>query len=284
MLFLVVAQAQDLLGIGSSNYGGLSSVQINPANLADNRLKFEIQLFGTGFGVANNFMGFKPSYLVRDGGLTSSNYPLLDPTPPTEDFTNANFKDNRRAFVYNNIYLPSLLISINEKNSVSLSARARTFVNVDGVGGDLFRFAYNSLNQPSLYNTRITNEKLSIQTMSWMEYALGYGRVLIDKEKHFLKAGVTLKALQGLQSAYLFVNNLDYEINSDSTVSLYNVDVQYGHSTNFEANQDNANYRVVSNLGFGFDFGVIYEWRPDYAKHKHDMDGETNGWKRNENK
>ncbi len=283
-LYLFGAQAQDLLGFSSSNYGGLSSVYINPANLADNRLKFEIQLFGTGFGVANNFMGFKPSYLVRDGGLTSPNYPLLDPTPATEDFTTANFLDNRRAFVNNNIYLPSLLISINEKNSVSLSARARTYLNVDGVGGDLFRFAYNSLNYPALYNTRITNDKLSIQTMTWMEYALGFGRVLIDKEKHFLKAGVTLKALQGLQSAYLYIDNLDYEINSDSTLSLYNADVRYGHSTNFEANQDNANYRVVSNLGFGFDFGVIYEWRPDYAKHKHDMDGETNVWKRNENK
>ena len=67
-LSFVGVQAQDLLGISSSNYGGLSSVQINPANLADNRLKFEIRLFGTGFGVANNFMGFKPSYLVRDGG------------------------------------------------------------------------------------------------------------------------------------------------------------------------------------------------------------------------
>ncbi|MDP4630180.1 MAG: DUF5723 family protein [Flavobacteriales bacterium] len=283
-LSFVGVQAQDLLGISSSNYGGLSSVQINPANLADNRLKFEIQLFGTGFGVANNFMGFKPSYLVRDGGLTSTSYPLLDPTPPTEDFTTANFEDNRRAFVYNNIYLPGLLVSINEKNSISLSARARTYVNVDGVDSELYRFAYNSLNYPSLYNTRITNDKLSIQTMTWMEYALGYGRVLIDKEKHFLKAGVTLKALQGLQSAYLYIDNLDYEIHSDSTLSLYNADVNYGHSTNFEASQDNANYRVVSNLGLGFDFGVIYEWRPDYAKHKHDMDGETNVWKRNENK
>ena len=284
VLSCMVVQAQDLLGISSSNYGGLSTVYINPANLADNRLKFEIQLFGTGFGVANNFMGFKPSYLVRDGGLTSTAYPLLDPIPPTEDFTTANFLDNRRAFVNNNIYLPSLLISINEKNSVSLSARARTYFNVDGVGAELFQFAYNSLNYPSLYNTRITNEKLSIQTMSWMEYALGYGRVLIDQEQHFLKAGVTLKALQGLQSAYLFVDNLDYEINSDSTLSLYNAEVQYGHSSNFEASVNNANYRVVSNLGIGFDFGVIYEWRPDYAKHKHDMDGETNVWKRNENK
>jgi outer membrane protein OmpA-like peptidoglycan-associated protein len=278
------SQAQDLLGIGSSNYGGLSSVQINPANLADNRLKFEIQLFGTGFGVGNNFIGFKPSYLVREGGLTSTSYPLLDPTPPTEDFTTANFEDNRRAFVYNNIYLPSLLISLNEKNSVSLSARARTYLNIDGVDEELYRFSYNSLNYPSLYNTRITNEKLSIQTMSWMEYALGYGRVLIDKEKHFLKAGVSIKALQGLQSAYLYVDNLDYEIISDSTISLYNADISYGHSTNFEADQNNAAYRVVSKLGLGFDFGVIYEWRPDYEKHKHDMDGETNVWKRNENK
>lgn len=259
-------------------------MHLNPANLADNRLKFEIQLFGTGFGFANNFIGFKPSYLVRDGGITSTSYPLLDPTPPTEDFTTANFQDDRSAFVNNNIYLPGLLLSLDEKTSISLSARGRTYLNVDGVDEELYRFGYNSLNYPSLYNTRITNDNLSIQTMSWMEYAFGFGRVLLDKEKHFLKAGVTLKALQGLQSAYLFIDNLDYEINSDSTLSLYNADVQYGYSTNFEANQDNANYRVVSNLGLGFDFGVIYEWRPDYAKHKHDMDGETNVWKRNENK
>ena len=284
LLSFIGIEAQDLLGISSSNYGGLSSVQINPANLADNRLKFEIQLFGTGLGVGNNFIGFKPNYLVREGGLTSNNYPLLDPTPPTEDFTNSNFEDNRRAYVYNNIYLPSILVSINEKNSISLSARARSYVNIDGVDAELFRFAYNSLNYPSLYDTRIQNEKLSIQTMSWMEYALGYGRVLLDKEKHFLKAGVSIKALQGLQSAYLFIDNLDYEVHSDSTISLYNANVQYGHSTNFDASQNNINYRVVSNLGFGFDFGLIYEWRPDYAKHKHDMDGETNVWKRNENK
>jgi outer membrane protein OmpA-like peptidoglycan-associated protein len=283
-LSLLNSNAQDFLGVTSSNYGGLSSVQLNPANLADNRLKFEIQLFGTGFGFANNFIGFKPSYLVRDGGITSTSYPLLDPTPPTEDFTTANFQDDRSAFVNNNIYLPGLLLSLDEKTSISLSARGRTYLNVDGVDEELYRFGYNSLNYPSLYNTRITNDNLSIQTMSWMEYAFGFGRVLLDKEKHFLKAGVTLKALQGLQSAYLFIDNLDYEINSDSTLSLYNADVQYGYSTNFEANQDNANYRVVSNLGLGFDFGVIYEWRPDYAKHKHDMDGETNVWKRNENK
>jgi outer membrane protein OmpA-like peptidoglycan-associated protein len=283
-LSLFGAHAQDLLGISSSNYGGLSSVQVNPANLADNRLKFEIQLSGAGFGVANNFIGFKPNYLVRDGGLSSTSYPLLDPTPPTEDFTTANFEDNRRAFVYNNIYLPGLLVSINEKNSISLSARVRTYVNVDGVDSELYRFAYNSLNYPSLYNTRITNDNLSIQTMTWMEYAFGYGRVLVDKEKHFVKAGIAIKALQGVQSAYLYIENLDYEIHSDSALSLYNADVSYGHSSNFATSQNNTNFRVVSNLGFGFDFGGIYEWRPDYAKHKHNIDGETNVWKRNENK
>jgi hypothetical protein len=47
-------------------------------------------------------------------GLTSTTYTLLDRTPATEDFTTANFEDNRRAFVNNNIYLPGLLVSINE--------------------------------------------------------------------------------------------------------------------------------------------------------------------------
>ena len=122
--------------------------------------------------------------------------------------------------MYNNIYLPSLLVSINEKNSISLSARARTYVNVDGVDSELYRFAYNSLNYPSLYNTRITNDRLSIQTMTLREYALGYGRVLVDKEKHFLKAGVTLTALHWLQPAYLYIQNSEYVGHSYSTLSV----------------------------------------------------------------
>jgi hypothetical protein len=61
-LTLIGAQAQDLLGISSSNYGGLSSVQINPANLADNRLKFEIQLLDVGFQILN--IGFQSIFAI----------------------------------------------------------------------------------------------------------------------------------------------------------------------------------------------------------------------------
>jgi hypothetical protein len=32
------------------------------------------------------------------------------------------------------------------------------------------------------------------------------------------------------------------------------------------------------------DIGVVYEWRPKHANFKYDMDGETNLWRRYENK
>ena len=50
-------------------------------------------------------------------------------------------------------------------------------------------------------------------------------------------------------------------------------------------NKDNiASYLKPSSFGLGLDLGIVYEWRPNYAKYKYDMDGKTDLWMRNENK
>ena len=278
--------SQDYLGIASSNYSGNIGLNLQPANLADNRLKLDIQLPSFNFFAGQNFIGFKPNYLVRNGNITSSDYPMLNPTPPTGDFTHAYFMDGRRAMVSANIEIIGAMFSLNEKNAVSFNVRERNYVNIDGVDKDLYQLAYNSLAYPALYNVNLYNKQLSIQTMSWMEYAFGYGRVLKDDGDHFLKVGGRVKALSGFQSAYLYVKDLKYQANSDSTISLDNATVEYGHSSNFEASQDPSrnSFRPSSKLGWGFDFGVVYEWRPDHEKYKYDMDGETNLWRRDQNK
>ncbi len=287
LLFMVIsgrAITQDLLGLTTSNYSGLSAVDLNPGNIADNRLKLEIQLTGVGFGVANNFIGFNPKFLVRDGGITSSSYPLLSPAPATDQYTNAYFEDNRQAMVYANAYLPGLLMAIDKKSAFTLSGRLRSYVNVDGVSKELYQFIYNSLNLPEEWNNSLTNGQLSIQTMSWMEYAAGYGRVVMDEGQHFLKVGGRIKGLQGLQSAYLYGDNLNYSITSDSTITISNSQINYGHSSNFEVPNENTSFRGVSKFGLGLDLGVVYEWRPDYAEYVYEMDGESSLSRRDQNK
>ena len=51
----------------------------------------------------------------------------------------------------------------------------------------------------------------------------------------------------------------------------------------FPANGE-VNYKVSSKPSVGLDFGMVYEWRPDWQDHKYDMDGETNLWRLSHNK
>ncbi|MFM7769951.1 MAG: DUF5723 family protein, partial [Bacteroidota bacterium] len=281
---LSVSQAQDFFGASTSNYGGLYSIDYNPANMADNRLKFDLQLFGLGYNAGQNFIGLKPQYIYRDGGIYSSAYPLLDPTPPTIEFTSPQFKDNRSAIVSGQIHLPSLYIAISDKMGFTLSGKQRNYINIDGVDKELFELAFNSLDVPNLQNIAFTNDKLSIQTMSWLEYGFGFGSVVMDKGEHFIKVGGKMKALFGLTAAYLYSKDFKFEVTSDTTITLISSQTSYGVAQNFESNTNNAKPDWVSRMGLGFDFGAVYEWRPKYLDFKYDMDGETNLWRREKNK
>ena len=70
--------------------------------------------------------------------------------------------------------------------------------------------------------------------MTWAEYGLSYARVLKEDGEHFLKAGVTVKLLQGLEAAYLNIKNLDFNFTTSDTLSLFKSEVSYGHSANLD--------------------------------------------------
>jgi outer membrane protein OmpA-like peptidoglycan-associated protein len=120
--------------------------------------------------------------------------------------------------------------------------------------------------------------------MSWMEYGVTYGREIFQINDHYLKGAVTLKLLQGLGAAYLYVDELDYNFTNDDTLSLFNSDVKYGHSTNFEFDTENFKYQFISDPTVGLDFGLVYEWRKDKEKYTYDMDGQTGLYRKDKNK
>ena len=57
------SKSQDFLGLQSSNYAGIIGAYSNPANIVDNRLKFELVLAGVNFNFDNNYVGVKREYL-----------------------------------------------------------------------------------------------------------------------------------------------------------------------------------------------------------------------------
>lgn len=272
-------------------------MDLNPACIADSRYKVDVLFSGLSFNLSNNYVGIKKTAFAHPNGsfisaikdTMGTGFPAFNDTNFQGKYLVTNDNANvKSAFLSNRIQFPSFMVSLNEKSSIAITTEMRTMVNIDGFEEPLAQLSYYGFNRPNLWLQPFTNDHVSIQYMSWLEMGVDYARVVVDHNENFLKIGIRPKLLLGLGSAYLFADNMKYLANNKDTLTFFNSQIQYGHSTNFDfpTNQP-ATYNLkgtVSHPGIGFDFGMVYEWRPDYAKYKYDMDGETNLWMRSKNK
>ena len=281
--FCITSHAQPFLGYLSSNYSGVHGVMLQPASIVDSRYLVDINLVAANATILNNYIALKRSFIrdVRN-----------DRDYDTKDFDEFKTRylyeqqnaDKKFLLVSQQTMGPSIMFPINEKNSLAFTSRFRTKIHVDNIAPALAKLMYEELNYPLLWNTSLENEAFSIQAMSWAEYGLTYGREIFTINDHYLKAAVSVKLLQGLGAAYLYVDNLNYNFLNDNILSLFNSQVSYGHSSSFEFDENNVNYRFVSNPTIGFDMGAVYEWRPNQEKYRYDMDGKTGLNRRDLNK
>ncbi len=292
IIFSLKITAQDFTGFNQSNYAGITGVYAQPASIVDNRMRFDMTLVGLDVGVYNNYVGMKRTAL-KGFGFSKTSFPAFnDPTFQADYLTTNDNSHTKRGFSKSRIAGPSFMISLNKKNAVSFAISERNYVNIDGISSDLAKLLYNGLNYASLNNQNLQASHVSIQEMSWTEYGLTFAHVFKDDNEHFFKAGITLKMLQGIQSAYVNIKDFKYNFPSDTTATFLHSQVNYGHSNNL--NFSNIGFGGGSGTGvfdysqsypgFALDLGAVYEWRPDYMKYKYDMDGETGRWRRDKNK
>ena len=295
ILMSYLANSQDFVGFNQSNYAGVSGIYQQPASIVDGRMKFDMNLVGLNVMGYNNYIGMDRSALKRGKDANgNTTFPAFSDSLFAKNYLTEKINSSDKSiYISNRIVGPSFMININRKNAIAISSGVRTYVNIDGISPDLAKLAFNEFKYPSLWVQNLKNKSLSIQEMSWAEYGLTFAHVFKDDNEHYFKAGATVKLLQGIQSAYVFVENLDYNFQTKDTVSLFNSDVKYGHSSNLNVGDisfggNNTGTKVFdysqSYPGIGFDFGFVYEYRPDYKKYKYDMDGQKDLWRKDKNK
>nr|WP_070137896.1 DUF5723 family protein [Crocinitomix algicola] len=313
------SKAQDFIGFRQSNYSGVSGGDLNPAHIADSRFIVDVTLGGFSTSAYNDHLYFNPHQMPYwwtqsfdsedpkvDAWLSDTTFGDIIPNEDAQSTVNAgkgNFFEfanpkglARRAYVETNTDILNFMVTINPKMAVSFGIKNRTFLNVDHVSDELITLAVNGLDYSQLWNKSLDDELLNISFNSWMEYNLGFAMTVMDDEEHFIKAGAKLKFLQGLGSLYMYTDEVRYNLQNDDTLQGIAGTFNYGYSSNIDKHWDASSsqftgdpsfsdiYQLQSKLGLGFDIGAIYEWRPDWKEYKYDMDGETNIWRRDQNK
>ena len=286
--------AQNYLGVMTSNYGGVMSTDLQPASFVDGRFLFDLNLGSVNVNTYQNFVSFNTSGMP--GGWLKSfkndeayNSWALPDSTFMDRHIEKRYADNSNDKMGANINLQMDLFNfafhINSKIAIGLKAKARSITNIGNVDPSFAILIEQGLDYPLLWNQKIEEQFLNVNHLTWAEVGFNYGQVVIDQEEHFLKLGATIKYLKGYSAAYFQTSNLQFNLKNNDTTQLITGNLNYGYSDNLPGLIENGlDNKFNSNFGVGLDLGFVYEWRPKYKDFKYDMDGETNLWMKNKNK
>lgn len=291
-----LGKSQNYLGVHSSNYAGVMGTDLQPASFVDGRFIVDVNLFSFNFNMYQNAMSFDTrdmpkwwtkSFLDTDiyNSWAKSDSTFMD----RYLIKNYSESSTKSLGIYNNIQLDVLnfMFHINPKIAVGFSGKMRSITNIDRIDPKLAVLAENGLEYSNLWNLQLNNELLSVNHLSWMEYGINYAQVLKDDGEHFMKVGGRAKYLSGLAAAYMYTDNFEYSLKNEDTSFLLRGDFDYGYSGNIDGYMNGSSSglpKASSKFGLGLDLGFVYEWRPDWKEYKYDMDGETNIWRRDQEK
>lgn len=290
-LFILIlsftGNSQNYLGVHSSDYAGVMGTDLQPASFVDGRFVVDVNLFSTNFSIWTNGGAFDTKDMPK-WWTKSFKEPYNDWTKPDSTFIdryivrNYDMNSTKPIGFYNNIQLDVLnfMFHINPKIALGVAVKGRSITNIDNIDPKLALLAEEELEIPSLWNQFHSEELLSINSSTWMEYGFIYSQVIKDDGEHFMKAGGKIKWQSGFAGAFIHTDNFKYDLENADTSARLSGDFSYAY-TDME---NTPGLGGNSKFGWGLDLGFVYEWRPDWKEYKYDMDGETNIWRRDKNK
>lgn len=262
-----ISNAQEYQPFSISTMAGVSGINFNPSSIADTRYKVDILLGGINLNAGSNYVGLNRDLLFQSSlwDDTESKDELIDYHYNGKDiFANLNMS----------ISLPSFMISVGDYSAIGFSSGIRSIINADNLTEEMASLLTEGFDYEPTMHRNLTNPNLNFQVHSWAEYGLTFARVIpLILNKHFIKAGITLKYLQGIAAAYVYTPELRFIQNGRDSVSLLNSDVYYGIAGDID---NLKGLESISNPRFGLSFGFVYEFRPEIDNYTYESDDRKN--------
>ncbi|PJJ08997.1 outer membrane protein OmpA-like peptidoglycan-associated protein [Flavobacterium sp. 1] len=163
---------------------------------------------------------------------------------------------------------PSFMFNIAPKHSIALYTRARAVVNLVDINGELYDKVKDGIDDASSFDIPVGSP--NFVGHAWGEVGLSYAAVLWQSKQHFLKGGLTAKYLVGGVNSYAKGSNVNAKFNKTNNPLTSTLTTKgefvLGTSQDYITGDEDVKFDSESK-GYGADFGLIYEWRPDYESY-----------------
>lgn len=278
--------SQHLPGVAPGNYAGTQALYHNPAFVADSRYSVHVNLVGAQAYLANNHIKYNAPYSFLS--LLTNSVPnqyrndrgaIILPRTDLEQKLNGRPKHLNLGL---ETRLPSVMVSLLDgKVGIGLSSRIRVLGNLTQTTEPIARALRGRGKGEDIQKELFENQSGTLHLNGLGEVALTLGGVLLDNETDFFKVGFTARRLLGLYNAHIVIHEGSFSIlpdpayqNEKELIRLPAIRAQYGYTTD-AAFQDlklspawllgNA----PAGSGWGFDVGMVYEYRPEVHKYSY---------------
>lgn len=257
LLLHLVTSAQSYIGFDADNFNGIHGVLFNPANIADSRLKLDINLASASVFTVNNYTELDYWKLFTDSDFDMD-----------RDAKTVGINKKVNGVVNVDALGPSALITLNPKRAVGFTTRVRSLLNANTIDGVIIDFFDVGISENTPFRKSDINGNASLN--NFVEFGISYAQVFKQDRVEFFKAGISLKYLRGINSATAQVDNgtafnnptvPEVFLNGTGSLSLSNNLANIDEVAEGGEN-DNGLFSEGAN-GFGIDLGFVYEYRPN---------------------
>lgn len=243
------ARGQSYFGFRDDNYAGIQGALFNPSVIVDSKYKADVTLFSASSTAQNDLYGVNFAE-VLDGGFD------------LQADASKNIKSNNRGNFNVDVLGPSFMMNITPVHSIALFSRVRSITNLVDVNGQLVDEVNKDIDMSNSF--LISGGNPNGVSNSWAEIGASYATVLLDRDMHFIKGGITVKYLMAGVNGYINGNNLSVAFTKNEAnpaLSQYYSTGTLKTSANYDYENGKDPEFDATSAGVGVDLGFTYEYR-----------------------
>jgi hypothetical protein len=274
---------QQKLGMVQDNYAGTIGSDFNPANLADSRFQFNMNVIGLDAFIQNNYVQAETPVQLRRflSYSLDSNFLTENPNHSFQEYYVKERFNGWDKYVYGSTEVDYLnfQIGLNDKSGIEVHFGTKVFASVSNMPENAIKTFLQDLdtggrtkeNQYRLLGQTMNADGSGASALAYQQIGASYAFMVQESKRSALKLGFGVDYNVGLFGANARIKKGDYTLTGIDTLAMNNVDLEYNY-TDFGWYND-PSWRVNDLLGssklgngVGVNFGMVYEKRSKKAE------------------